>query len=106
MVDMRASNAKLRRRAEAIVREIVRCPASDAARCVVEADGDVKTAVLLALGVARSEAAQLLRRHEGNLRKSMDEARSLALSPARGAEPAPDGARAPIRGRGGGAAND
>jgi len=73
MVDMRASNAKLRRRAAAIVREIVRCPESDAARCVEEADGDVKTAVLLALGVERSEAARLLRRHGGDLRKTIAE---------------------------------
>jgi N-acetylmuramic acid 6-phosphate etherase len=71
MVDMRASNAKLRRRAVAIVSEIVRCPASEAARCVEEADGDVKTAVLLALGVECSEAAHLLRRHGGNLRKTI-----------------------------------
>ena len=71
MVDMRASNAKLRRRAAAIVGEIVRCPENDAARYVEEADGDVKTAVLLALGLERSEAAQLLRRHGGNLRKTI-----------------------------------
>jgi N-acetylmuramic acid 6-phosphate etherase len=73
MVDMRASNAKLRRRAAAIVREIARCPAGDAARCLAEADGDVKTAVLLALGVERGVAAQLLRRHGGNLRKTIAE---------------------------------
>jgi len=71
MVDMRASNAKLRRRAAAIVGEIVRCPENDAARYVEEDDGDVKTAVLLALGLERSEAAQLLRRHGGNLRKTI-----------------------------------
>src|SRR5215470_9043252 len=41
MVDMRASNAKLRRRAAAIVGEIVRCPENDATRYVEEADGDV-----------------------------------------------------------------
>lgn len=73
MVDMRASNAKLRRRAEAIVSEIVRCPAGDAARYVEQADGDVKTAVLLGLGLAPGEAAQLLRRHGGNLRKTIAE---------------------------------
>jgi N-acetylmuramic acid 6-phosphate etherase len=73
MVDMRASNAKLRRRAEAMVSEIVRCPESDAARYLEQADGDVKTAVLLGLGLDRSEAAQLLRRHGGNLRKTINE---------------------------------
>ena len=84
MVDMRATNAKLRRRAETIVVEILRCPARDAARWIEEADGDVKTAVLLGLGLPRDEAAQLLRRHGGNLRKAIDESRSLAPSPACG----------------------
>jgi len=69
MVDMRASNAKLRRRAAAMVAEIVRCSDGDAARFVEAADGDVKTAVLLGLGLARDEAAELLRRHGGNLRQ-------------------------------------
>src|SRR5215475_7611594 len=45
MVDMRARNAKLRRRAEVMVGEIVRCPQGDAARYLEQADGDVKTAV-------------------------------------------------------------
>jgi N-acetylmuramic acid 6-phosphate etherase len=84
MVDMRASNAKLRRRAESIVREIVGCPESEAARYLDQSDGDVKTAILIALGVGRGEAAQLLRRHGGNLRKAIEESRPLALSPARG----------------------
>ena len=73
MVDMRARNAKLRRRAEAIVSEIVRCPEGDAARYLEQADGDVKTAVLLGFGLDRSEAAQLLQRHGGNLRSAIDE---------------------------------
>jgi N-acetylmuramic acid 6-phosphate etherase len=73
MVDMRASNAKLRRRAEAIVREIVRCGESEAARFIAQADGDVKTAVLLGLGLDPGEAARLLRHHGGNLRKTIAE---------------------------------
>jgi N-acetylmuramic acid 6-phosphate etherase len=71
MVDMRARNAKLRRRAEVIVSEIVRCPERDAARYLDQAEGDVKTAVLLGLGLSRSEAAQLLQRHGGNLRAAI-----------------------------------
>ena len=47
MVNMRARNAKLRRRAEAIVSEILHCPKGDAAHYLTQADGDVKTAVLL-----------------------------------------------------------
>jgi N-acetylmuramic acid 6-phosphate etherase len=71
MVHMRARNAKLRRRAEVMVSEIVRCPQGDAARYLEQADGDLKTAVLLGLGLSRSEAAQLLQRHEGNLRAAI-----------------------------------
>jgi N-acetylmuramic acid 6-phosphate etherase len=73
MVDMRARNAKLRRRAAAIVSEIVRCPESDAARHLEQADGDVKTAVLLGFGLSRSEAQRLLQRHSGNLRSAINE---------------------------------
>jgi len=68
MVDMRARNAKLRRRAIVIVSEIVRCPEDKAARYLEQADGDLKTAVLLGFGMPRNEAAQLLQRHGGNLR--------------------------------------
>jgi N-acetylmuramic acid 6-phosphate etherase len=72
MVDMRAQNAKLRRRAEAMVSEIVGCSASDAAQYVEQAEGHVKTAVLLGLGMGRSEAVQLLDRHRGNLRSAIN----------------------------------
>jgi len=72
MVDMRARNAKLRRRAAAIVSEIVRCPESDAARHLEQADGDVKTAILIGFGLSRSDAAQLLQRHGGNLRSAIN----------------------------------
>ena len=72
MVDMRARNAKLRRRAEAMVSEIVRCPGRDAARYLEQADGDVKTAILIGFGLSRSDAAQLLQRHGGNLRSAIN----------------------------------
>ena len=72
MVDVRARNAKLRRRAEVIVREIVRCPEGDAARYLEQADGDVKTAVLLGLGLDRKKAEQLLQRYGGNLRSAIN----------------------------------
>ena len=73
MVDMRARNAKLRRRAKVIVSEIVHCPEGDAARYLEQADGDVKTAILLGFGLGRSEAVQLLQRHGGNLRSAINE---------------------------------
>jgi N-acetylmuramic acid 6-phosphate etherase len=73
MVDMRARNAKLRRRAVAIVRQIVGCAEDDAARHLEQADGDLKTAILLGFGLSRGETTQLLKRHSGNLRAAIDE---------------------------------
>ena len=73
MVHMRATNAKLRRRAEAIVRELAGCNETTAAQCVEEADGDVKLAVLLARGVERARAVQSLEKHGGNLRPALAE---------------------------------
>jgi N-acetylmuramic acid 6-phosphate etherase len=71
MVDMRARNAKLRRRAETMVSEIVPCSEREAAHHLEEANGDVKTAVLLGLGLSKSEAQELLKRHSGNLRAAI-----------------------------------
>jgi len=73
MVDMRPRNDKLRRRAEAMVSEIVHCSADDAARYLKQADGDVKVAVLLGFGLSRGEAADRLRRHAGSLRSAINE---------------------------------
>jgi N-acetylmuramic acid 6-phosphate etherase len=72
MVDMRARNAKLQRRAQAIVSELVDCPEGDAARHLEQAAGDVKMAVLIGLGLNFSDAAQLLQRHGGNLRSAIN----------------------------------
>jgi N-acetylmuramic acid 6-phosphate etherase len=73
MVDMRARNAKLRRRATIIVGEIVCCSEREAVRYLEQADGDVKVAVLLGLGLDRSKALQLLQRHGGNLRAAIND---------------------------------
>ncbi len=77
MVHMRASNAKLRRRAESMVSQIVGCDAEDAARHVEQAEGDVKTAVMLGFGLEPAEAAAVLERHDGNLRHALDEVRGI-----------------------------
>jgi N-acetylmuramic acid 6-phosphate etherase len=73
MVHMRARNAKLRRRAEMIVGEIVGCSAPGAAHLVDQADGDVKIAVLLGFGLGPVEAAKILGEHNGNLRMAIGE---------------------------------
>src|SRR5499427_8044847 len=73
MVDMRARNAKLLRRAETIVGEIVGCSVGDAARFVEQADGDVKIAVLLGFGLGLADAAEVLSRNGGNLRMAIAE---------------------------------
>jgi N-acetylmuramic acid 6-phosphate etherase len=72
MVSMRASNAKLLRRAEIMVSRIVGCDETDAAKFVQRAEGDVKMAVLLALGWEQADAIEALLKHEGNLRSVID----------------------------------
>ncbi|WP_210268554.1 MULTISPECIES: N-acetylmuramic acid 6-phosphate etherase [Bradyrhizobium] len=69
MVNMQPTNAKLKRRAEAMVAQIADCDPSHAARALEQAEGDVKTAVLLALGVTRTEAETILKDGDGNLRR-------------------------------------
>jgi N-acetylmuramic acid 6-phosphate etherase len=73
MVSMRASNAKLLRRAEIIVSQIVGCDEISAARFVQRAEGDVKIAILLGLGWEQTEAIEALIKHEGNLRTVIGE---------------------------------
>ena len=72
MVSMRASNAKLLRRAEIIVSQIVGCDEKEAAGFVQRAEGDVKLAVLLGLGWEHAEAVEALLQREGNLRSVID----------------------------------
>jgi len=79
MVNMRARNVKLRRRAEVIVEQIVGCGEAEAARVVNLADGDVKLAVMLGFGLDLAEGVAILQRHNGNLRAAIGE---LAHGPA------------------------
>lgn len=71
MVDMRARNMKLRRRAQAIVSQIAGCSESDAAGYLEKTGGELKPAVLVALGLQPNEAAQLLERYGRNLRAAI-----------------------------------
>ncbi|MBV8700283.1 MAG: N-acetylmuramic acid 6-phosphate etherase [Bradyrhizobium sp.] len=68
MIDMAPTNAKLKRRAEAMVIRIAGCSEIEAARALDETAGNIKTAALLALGYDKAEAEALLVRHHGNLR--------------------------------------
>ena len=69
MVNMQPTNAKLKRRAEAMVAQIAHCDPSQAAASLEQAEGDIKTAVLLALGVDRVDAETVLKNCDGNLRR-------------------------------------
>jgi D-arabinose 5-phosphate isomerase GutQ len=61
MVNMQPTNAKLKRRAEAMVAQIAHCDPSHAGRSLEQAGGDIKTAGLLALGVDRVDAETILK---------------------------------------------
>jgi len=69
MVNMQASNAKLKRRAEVMVAQIAHCEPSQAARALDQAEGNIKTAALLALGIDKDYAETILKRCDGNLRR-------------------------------------
>jgi N-acetylmuramic acid 6-phosphate etherase len=69
MVNMQPTNAKLKRRAEVMVAQIAHCDPSQAARSLEQAEGDIKTAVLLAWGLDRVDAETILKNYDGNLRR-------------------------------------
>jgi N-acetylmuramic acid 6-phosphate etherase len=69
MVNMPPTNAKLQRRAEAMVAQIARCDPTHAASSLEQAEGDIKTAVLLALGLDKLDAETILKSCDGNLRR-------------------------------------
>jgi N-acetylmuramic acid 6-phosphate etherase len=71
MVNMHAANAKLKRRAEAIVASVAGCGLEEARAALEQAEGDIKLAPLLILGLDRETARATLRRHNGNLRHAL-----------------------------------
>ncbi|WP_336490237.1 N-acetylmuramic acid 6-phosphate etherase [Methylobacterium nigriterrae] len=71
MIAMRATNKKLRSRGVAMVAQLAECDEDAAARASAEANGDIKLAVLIALGSNRNEAEGLLERHDGSLRRAI-----------------------------------
>lgn len=73
MVDLRATNAKLRDRAARIVAELVGVPREEAFALLDRADGSVKTAVVMhRRGVSREQAARLLAGSQGRLRGALE----------------------------------
>ena len=73
MVDMRPTNHKLRQRSEQMVVRIANCAPDVAASTLAAAGGDIKTAALIAKGLGPEAAANLIRRHDGNLRRALAE---------------------------------
>jgi N-acetylmuramic acid 6-phosphate etherase len=73
MVDMLPTNAKLKRRAEAMISQIAQCNSAQAAEALEKADGQIKIAVLLVLGLDKDEARHILTQSDGNLRRVLAE---------------------------------
>jgi N-acetylmuramic acid 6-phosphate etherase len=73
MVEMPATNAKLRRRAAAMVELVAEVGPNEAVAALGAAGGDVKRAVLVARGATPEEAEGRLREAGGNLRRALEE---------------------------------
>jgi N-acetylmuramic acid 6-phosphate etherase len=71
MVNMHTVNAKLRRRAEAMVAHIAGCGIEEASAALQETAGDIKMATLVALGASPDHAGDILARSNGNLRAAL-----------------------------------
>ena len=73
MVDLRATNAKLRDRSERIVMEVTGLGRRPARKLIDAADGRVKVALLMHLGgVEADDARKILRQTGGMLREAME----------------------------------
>jgi N-acetylmuramic acid 6-phosphate etherase len=72
MVNVQATNSKLRERARRIVAQATGADAETAARTLAEADGQVKTAIVMLLaGVPAAEARERLARAGGIVRQAL-----------------------------------
>jgi N-acetylmuramic acid 6-phosphate etherase len=71
MVDMKASNRKLRARATRMVAQISGVAMEKAARALDSVQGNVKTAALVAMGMSAEEAKELLEVSGNNLRTAI-----------------------------------
>jgi N-acetylmuramic acid 6-phosphate etherase len=83
MIDVRATNEKLRARAQRTVMTVTGCGADEAAAALGAASGSAKTAALMVLsGVGAAEAESLLARHDGILRAALAAAVAGEQEPA------------------------
>ena len=74
MIDLVATNEKLRARAQRTVMRVTGCSAAEATEALTGSEGSVKTAVLMLLAsVTKVEADDRLGRHRGNLRAALAE---------------------------------
>jgi N-acetylmuramic acid 6-phosphate etherase len=73
MVNMRVSNAKLRGRAQAMVRDLAGVDQAIAEAALAEAGNDIRHAVLIARGFSLTEAEARLARHGGRLHEALGE---------------------------------
>ena len=72
MVDMVISNEKLLQRAQGMVETLTDRSADAAAAAVEAADGNIKKAVMIAMGLSISDATAALAAHDGNLRSAIE----------------------------------
>jgi N-acetylmuramic acid 6-phosphate etherase len=76
MIDVRATNEKLRARAQRIVQKAAGTDQVQARRALDAAGGEVKTAiVMLRTGTGAADARDRLERSGGNLRRALSESR-------------------------------
>jgi len=74
MVDLKATNDKLRDRARRIVVQATSCEPQEVDQALVEADGEVKVAILMLLTGADSDAARKrLTDHRGRVREALED---------------------------------
>ncbi|MEP1209833.1 MAG: N-acetylmuramic acid 6-phosphate etherase [Rhizobiaceae bacterium] len=72
MINVRADNKKLKKRAEKIVADIGRCSSEEASQHLESANGAVKTAIMLAAGADNIHAAEkLIELNHGHLRPAL-----------------------------------
>ena len=71
MVNLKVDNAKLRRRAIRLLVHLTGCADAEAAAALDSCDGQIKTAALVARGVAPDEARDRLSAAGGNLRSAL-----------------------------------